>query len=71
MSDRIIEIAVGIAVLLIVVAILFMAFLGESGPSCEERGGQRVQNGVLPQMSGKVTVMIPQYKCMKDGRVLE
>lgn len=58
--------------LIAVIAIIFvialsLIFMGESGPTCEEQGGHKVQNGVLPQSAGKVTVMIPQYKCVMPG----
>jgi len=54
-----------IAVIFLVV--LSLLFMGEGGPTCEEQGGHKVQNGVLPQSAGKVTVMIPQYKCVIPG----
>lgn len=35
----------------------------QRGPSCEERGGQRVQTGLQSIYVGKNLVLVPQYRC--------
>lgn len=36
---------------------------GGGGPSCEDRGRRRVLSGMIPIFSGKITIMVPVYRC--------
>lgn len=47
--------------------VVFMAVLGLTGdgggPSCKDRGGRLVLVHMIPIPSGKITIMVPVYRC--------
>lgn len=46
--------------------LLVVAALAGCGPSqCEIDGGRLQQTGLLPIFTGKVMILVPQYRCEK------
>ena len=43
--------------------VLWAAITGNLGPSCAQLGGKNVLNHYQPVITGKVTTLIPIYRC--------
>lgn len=58
---------VGLLAAASIAIVVFMAVRGPTGdgggPSCEDRGGRRVLSHMIPISSGKITIMVPVYRC--------